>query len=173
MGRRPFVAKKAGLMNLAEYSDEELLESGRESIKAEQWGRSQVFLQEYFDRHLARGENVPASGLASVALSLGHNKEIPRGLELCKRAQIADSRNPYIFWCLAKLQLLNRTPKDAIDTVERGLRASPDNFILLRLRKKLGVRQQPPLPFLHRNHGLNVRLGKWMHRIKGNTPAVA
>ncbi len=160
-------------MELAEYSDEELLESGRDSIKIEQWSRSQFFLKEYFDRHLARGENVPASGLASVALSLGYNKELRRGLELCKRAQIADPRNPYIFWCLARLQILNRTPKDAIETVDRGLRASPDNFVLLRLRKKLGVRQPPPLPFLHRNHLLNVRLGKWMHRIKGTSAAVA
>ena len=160
-------------MDLTEYSDEELLEAGREGLKMENWERAKAFLSEYFDRHLARAESVPASGLASFALSLGHSKETRRGLELCKRAHISDPRNPYIFWCLAKLHLLNRARKEAIETVERGLRASPDNFILLRLRKQLGVRQPPPLPFLQRNHGLNIKLGRLMHRLKGHAAAVA
>ncbi len=43
--------------------------------------------------------------------------------------------------------------------------------MLLRMRKKLGVRQPPPLPFLDRKHGLNVKLGRLMHRFKGH-PAV-
>jgi uncharacterized protein HemY len=160
-------------MELGEYSDEELLEAGRESVKIEQWGRAKTFLSEYFDRRMAHAEAMPASALASLALSLGHTQELRRGLELCKRAQISDQRNPYIFWCMAKLQLLNRSRKDAIETVEKGLRAAPDNFILLRLRKKLGVRQAPPLPFLHRDHRLNIRLGRLMHRLKGTAAAVA
>jgi hypothetical protein len=160
-------------MDLTEYSDEELLEDGRESLKMEQWERGKGFLKEYFDRHLARGQAVPASGLASFALSLGHTRELRRGVELCKRARISDPRNPYIFWCMAKLQLLDRSRKDAIETVERGLRATPDNFILIRLRKQLGVRQAPPLPFLDRNNGLNVRLGRLMHRLRGTAAAFA
>jgi hypothetical protein len=159
-------------MDLAEYSEEELLEAGREAIKAEQWPRAKTFLSAYFDRYMARNETVPASGLASYALVIGHNNELRRGVELCKKAQNADPRNAYIYWCLASLNLLNRSRKDAIDTVDRGLRVAPDNFILLRMRKKLGVRQPPPLPFLGRNHGLNVRLGRLMRRIKGNAAAL-
>ena len=159
--------------DLKEYSDEELLEAGRESVKIEQWARAKAFLQEYFDRRMAQGQPIPATALASVGLSLGHCNELRRGLELCKRAQISDPRNPYIWWCLAKLQLLSRSRKEAIESIERGLRASPDNFVLLRLRKQLGVRQPPPLPFLNRNHGLNVRLGRLMHRLKGSAAAVA
>jgi hypothetical protein len=160
-------------MELGEYSDEDLLEAGRASIKIEQWGRAKTFLTEYFDRRMARAETVSPSALASLALSLGHSQELRRGLELCKRAQISDPRNPYVFWCMAKLQLMSRSRKEAIDTIERGLRASRGNFILLRLRRQLGVRQPPPLPFLHRNHRLNVRLGRLMHRLKGSTAAVA
>lgn len=160
-------------MDLSEYSDGELLEAGRESLKLEQWERAKAFLTEYFDRHLSRGEAVPAAGLASFALSLGHTKELRRAVELCKRALISDPRNPYIFWCMANLHLLGRSRKDAIDSVERGLRAAPENFMLLRMRKKLGVRQSPPLPFLQRNHGLNVTLGRLMHRLRGNVAAVA
>lgn len=159
-------------MDLEEYSEEELLEAGREAIKRDQWPRALTFLSAYFNRYTARGENVPASGLASYALSLGHSRQLVRGIELCKRAQNADPRNAHIYWCLAQLHLLSPSRKDAIEAVERGLRAVPDNFMLLRMRKRLGVRQPPPLPFLDRKHGLNVKLGRLMHRIKGHAPAM-
>jgi tetratricopeptide (TPR) repeat protein len=159
-------------MDLEEYSDEELLEDGREAVKLEQWPRAKTLLSAYVDRHHARGEAVPAAGLASYALSLGHARELHRALELCKRAQSADPRNPQIYWCLAQLYLLSPSRKDAIDAVERGLRASPDNFALLRMRKRLGVRQPPVLPFLDRRHPINLRLGRIIHRIKGNSPTL-
>jgi tetratricopeptide (TPR) repeat protein len=160
-------------MELAEYSEEELLEAGREAIKREQWPRATEFLSAYYDRYVSRSETVPASGLASFALCLGHGPQLKRGLELCKKAQHADPRNAQIYWALANLHLLARSRKDAIDAVERGLRATPDNFILLRMRRKLGVRQPPPLPFLDRKHALNVRLGRLMHRLKGNPASFA
>jgi hypothetical protein len=158
-------------MEFNEYSDEELLEAGREAVKREQWPRALQILGAYVARFTARGETVPASGLASYALSLGHSKELRRGLELCKRAQHADPRNPHIYWCLSQLYLLGGSRKDAIESVDRGLRAVTDNFLLMRLRRKLGVRQAPPIPFLNRKHRLNVRLGRLMHRMKGH-PAV-
>ena len=158
-------------MEFDAYSDEELLEAGREAVKREQWPRGLQILGSYVQRFTSRGETVPAAALASYSLCLGHNKELRRGLELCKRAQNADPRNPHIYWCLAQLALLGGSRKDAIEAVDRGLRAVPDNFVLLRLRKRLGVRQPTPIPFLDRKHRLNVRLGRLMHRMKGS-PAV-
>jgi len=158
-------------MDLREYSEEELLAAGREAIKREQWPRATEFLTAYYERYSSRGENVPASGLASYALCLGHSPQWKRGLELCKKAQHADPRNPYIYWALANLYLLGRSRKEALEAVEKGLRAAPDNFILLRMRRKLGVRQPLPLPFLDRKHGLNIRLGRLMHRLRGNAAA--
>ena len=160
-------------MDLAEYSDEELLEAGREAVKREQWPRAKEFLFAYTERYTARRETVPASGLASYALCLAHGKESRRALELARQAQHADPRNAHIYWCLAQIHLLVRSRKEAIDIVERGLRAAPDNFLLLRMRKRLGVRQSPPLPFLDRRHALNVRLGRIIHKLKGTSPAFA
>jgi tetratricopeptide (TPR) repeat protein len=154
-------------MDVDEYSDEELLEAGREAAKREHWPQALQFLGGYVERFTARGVTIPASGLASYALALGHNRELRRALELCKRAQNSDPRNPHIYWCLSQLLLLGGSRKDAIEAVERGLRAVPDNFLLLRLRRRLGVRQPPPIPFLNRKHRLNVRLGRLMHRMKG------
>jgi tetratricopeptide (TPR) repeat protein len=155
-------------MEIDEYSDEELLEAGRDAVKREQWPRGLQLLGAYVQRFTSRGETVPASALASYSLCLGYGKELRRGIELCKRAQNADPRNPHIYWCLAQLHLLGGSRKDAIEAVERGLRAVPDNFVLLRLRKRLGVRQPLPIPFLDRKHRLNIRLGRLMHRMKGH-----
>lgn len=155
-------------MELEEYSDEELLEAGREAVKREQWAKAATFMSAYVDRFAARAQRPPAGAVATFALCLGHTHELRRGLELAKRAQVSDPRNPNVYWCLAQLHLLGGSRKDAIETVERGLRAAPDNFALLRMRKRLGVRQPTPLPFLARNHGLNVRLGRLMHKLRGH-----
>jgi tetratricopeptide (TPR) repeat protein len=165
MGPAPSGA--GGSMEFQEYSDEELLESGREATKREQWPQAREFLSEYVRRFSARRENVPASAMASYALSLAQTKEGRLALDLCRKAQYADPRNPHIYWCLAQTHLLARSRKDAIEAVEKGLRASPDNFVLLRMRRRLGVRQPPPLPFLGRQHALNVRLGRIIHKLKG------
>jgi len=158
-------------MDLQEYSDEELLEAGREAAKREQWSQCRELLGEYVRRFSARHENVAASAMASYGLALAQTKDGRLGLELCRKAQYADPRNPHIFWCLAQIHLLARSRKEAIEAVEKGLRASPDNFVLLRMRRRLGVRQPPPLPFLGRQHSLNVRLGRIIHKLKG-APAV-
>ena len=158
-------------MDLREYTDEELLEAGREAAQREQWAQARELLGEYVRRFSARHENVPTSAMASYALALAQTKDGRLGLELCRKAQYADPRNPHIFWCLAQIHLLARSRKEAIEAVEKGLRASPDNFVLLRMRRRLGVRQPPPLPFLGRQHSLNVRLGRIIHKLKGS-PAI-
>src|SRR3954464_13378912 len=126
-------------MELDEYSDEELLESGREAVKREQWQRGVEFMSAYVDRWPARRESAPAGAIANYALCLGHTHEIRRGLELARRAKHGAPRPPCVYRCLAQLYLLARSRKEAIETVERGLRAAPDNFVLLRMRKRLGV----------------------------------
>jgi hypothetical protein len=155
-------------MELEGYSDEELLEAGREAVKREQWSRGATIMSAYVDRWTARRQSPPAGAVATYALCLGHTREVRRGLELAKRAQISDPRNPNVYWCLAQIHLLNGSRREAIEAVERGLRSAPDNFALLRLRKRLGVRQPLPLPFLARDHKLNVRLGRLMHRLRGH-----
>lgn len=155
-------------MELEEYSDEELLEAGRDAVKREQWKQAATLMSAYVDRWVARRSPPPAGAVATYALCLGHTHELQRGLELAKRSQRSDPRNPNVYWCLAQLYMLARSRKDAIETVERGLRVAPDNFVLLRMRKRLGVRQPPPLPFLARHHKLNVRLGRLMHKLRGH-----
>lgn len=153
-------------MEIAGYSDEDLLERGRDALKLEQWPRATELHAQYLERFRRRGEDVPAGALASYGLCLGHGGDLRRGLDLAKRAAVADPRNAHVYWCLAQLHLLVPSRQNAIEAIERGLRASPDNFVLLRMRKKLGMRQPILIPFLKRDHAINVRLGRALHRLR-------
>ena len=153
-------------MSLDELDEEELLRQGREALKLERHEQARDFLAAYCERLTKRDAPVAAGVLASYALSLGHTRALKEGVQICLRALAADRRNPHVYWSLAQLYILAGTKKKAVDAVGEGLRFSPEHRGLLRIRKELGIRQSPPIRFLPRNSGVNVRLGKAIHRLK-------
>jgi tetratricopeptide (TPR) repeat protein len=156
-------------VNLGEWTDEELLQKGREALRVEQYARATELLAEHCDRLTREGKVVSPGVLASYALSLGYTRRLKEGLALCQKAVAADRRNPHVYWSLARLSLLAGLRKKALEAVETGLRLAPENPALLRIREELGVRQTPPIRFLPRKSTLNVRLGKAIHRLKSPT----
>ena len=162
-------------MDLAEYSDEELLEAGREAVKREQWPRAEaVSVGAYVDRYTAARRGDAGLGPGELrALPRPTHGSPKRGLELASKAQHADPRN-------AAHLLVHRAdpPARPSRARTRSTRSSGacaplrTTSVLLRMRKRLGVRQAPPLPFLDRRHALNVRLGRIMHKIKGTSPSM-
>jgi hypothetical protein len=56
--------------------------------------------------------------------------------------------------------------KKAVDTAEAGLKLVPEHDDLLEVRKSLGVRSRPPVPFLDRSNPVNVNLGQARHAKK-------
>ena len=54
-----------------------------------------------------------------------------------------------------------------LDAIERGLAVDARNLDLLRLKVGVGVRRLPVIPFLHRDHPINVSLGRLRHQMKG------
>ena len=155
-------------MSVQERDEEELLRLGREALKREQFVQAREFLAEYCERLSKRGTPLPPGVLASYALALGNTRGLKEAVELCLRALELDRRNPHVYWSLAQLYMLGDSKKRAIEAIADGLRFSPDHRGLLALRDGLGVRRPPPVPFLPRNSGLNVRLGKAIHKLKGS-----
>ena len=153
-------------MDLQEFSDEEVLERGREALKLERYAQAVEVFVEYCDRLRQQGAAVPPGVLASYAVALGHTRRLKEGIEICLKALSADRRNPHIAYCLAQLYVLADSKRKAIDVVERGLRRSPDHRGLLRIRQQLGVRQSPPIPFLPRRNPVNVKLGRAIRKRK-------
>ena len=56
--------------------------------------------------------------------------------------------------------------KKAIETAEAGLKVLPDHDALIKVRRELGVRSRPSVPFLDRAHPINVSLGQARHAKK-------
>jgi hypothetical protein len=86
------------------------------------------------------------------------------GLNFCRHAAGLETIDADVFLNLALAELKFRHRKRACKAVELGLAVDPRHAGLQKLRRKLGVRRQPCLPFLKRENPLNKWLGKATYR---------
>jgi len=102
-----------------------------------------------------------ASGLSYFGLCLALvQKQYKNGIDLCKRAIDLEFYNGDHYANLARVYLAQGNRKKAVDTAEQGLKLVPEHDELLEVRKELGVRARPPVPFLDRSNPVNVSLGQ-------------
>lgn len=108
-----------------------------------------------------------AAGLSYFGLALALvKKEYKAAIELCKRAIDLEFYNGDHYANLTKVYLAAGKRKQAVDTADSGLKLQPDNEQLLAARRALGVRSRPAVPFLKREHPINVSLGQQRHAKK-------
>jgi hypothetical protein len=86
------------------------------------------------------------------------------GVQLCDQALRAGGLDPELLLNLARVHLALNQRDRVVQVVGRGLELWPDDPRLLAARAALGNRQDPVVPFLSRNHRLNVLLGRLRHR---------
>lgn len=82
------------------------------------------------------------------------------GLRLCKHSVEVEFYQPENYVNLARTYLLMDARRSAIDAIERGLKIDHQNADLLELRREVGNRLDPVLPFLSRSSPVNRLLGK-------------
>jgi len=152
-----------------DLSDEELARLGREQLRHGRYALASEILSAYCSRMIAQDRAIGASVMAGYGLAIGMTGNLQEGLATCQRALSTDRRNPDIWAALARLTLLSGDRRKAYDAVARGLRLAPRNKELLDLRRSLGVRRSPPVPFLDRGHPVNVRIGRVLKRLKGGS----
>jgi hypothetical protein len=90
---------------------------------------------------------------------------IREGLRLCEKAielSFYDSDN---YYNLARIHQLRGNRRAINKTIEAGLKVDPEHAGLLAMKRKLGERRSPVLPFLKRSHPMNVFLGRMRHRL--------
>ncbi len=92
-------------------------------------------------------------------------QRVQEGLRLCQHAMKLEFYQAENYLNLARTQLLARQRRAAVRTVAGGLRIEPDHAQLLELRREIGVRRQPVLPFLRRTNPLNLLLGRLRHAL--------
>ena len=56
--------------------------------------------------------------------------------------------------------------KKAIEILDQGSKSHPDDESLFAVRRELGIRSRPPVPFLERSNPINVSLGQARHARK-------
>jgi tetratricopeptide (TPR) repeat protein len=108
-----------------------------------------------------------ATGLSYFGLCLALvQKKFKPAIDLCKRAIELQFYNVDHYANLARVYVAAGNRKKALETVEQGLKPHPEDEVLLEVRRQLGVRAKPPVPFLDRAHPINVTLGQARHAKK-------
>jgi len=108
-----------------------------------------------------------ATGLSYFGLCLALvEKKIKPSIDLCKRAIELQFYNVNHFANLARVYAAAGNRKKAIETLEQGSKTHPDDDSLLAVRRELGIRARPPVPFLERSNPINVTLGQARHAKK-------
>ena len=87
------------------------------------------------------------------------------GLRLCRHAVKEEFYEADNHYNLARVHMLDNDRKSAVASIERGLRLNPEHPGLLDFKREVGIRRNPVLGFLDRNHPLNVLLGRIRHGV--------
>ena len=108
--------------------------------------------------------NKAAAGLSYFGLCLALvQKKYKPAIDLCKRAIELQFYSAEHHANLARVYVAAGNRKKAMESLEAGLKIHPEDDYLLAVRKTLGVRARPAVPFLDRSNPINVSLGKARH----------
>jgi tetratricopeptide (TPR) repeat protein len=114
-----------------------------------------------------------AGGLSYFGLTLAMmQKKFKPAIDLCRRAIDLEFYNGDHYANLARVYVAAGNRKKAMETLEQGLKLAPEHEYLVRVRKSLGVRSRPAVPFLDRSHPINVTLGQARHAKKASADPV-
>ncbi len=116
---------------------------------------------------------VPALCYSYLGYGLArHGGQIKKGLRLCKHALKLEFFQPESYVNLARTAMLSKRHRyQAAKAILDGLEIDPEHPDLLELRKQLGIRRQPVVPFLPRGNVLNRILGSMRHEVTRRDPA--
>lgn len=111
-------------------------------------------------------DELPSEYFAYLGYGIARFEDrVREGLRLCERAV---KREFYVvdnYAMLARTALLANNRRKAVVAIERGLAIDRQDQSLLKLRRDIGVRRPPVLPFLSRESALNRLLGRLRHAI--------
>jgi len=108
-----------------------------------------------------------ASGLSYFGLCLALvEKRIKPAIDLCKRAIELQFYNVDHYANLARVYTAAGNRKKALEILDQGAKSHPDDESLLAVRRELGIRSRPPVPFLERSNPINISLGQARHAKK-------
>lgn len=96
-----------------------------------------------------------------------HKGERKAGLSFCQRAIDRHPDNPRHYLVLAMAWFVVGFPNKALDILERGHKVDPNYEPIISAFRDIERRRLPVLPFLSRDHRMNIWLGRIRHRFTG------
>ena len=143
-----------------------LCEDGIAACRRGEWQEGVQILYQMVTTHWL-ADDVPSLAYSYLGYGRAYLGDGYReGLRLCKVGVKRGSYEPENYLNLARTCLLRDRRRLAVNVLERGLRVSPRNRALVKLRDSLGYRRPPVIVFLDRSHPLNRELGKLRHRLE-------
>ena len=97
------------------------------------------------------------------------DKKYREGLKLCKHAVKIQYYEPDNFLNLARVHLLTHDRDEALAALRTGLGLDSSHRGLIRLWREVGVRDNPPIPFLSRHNPINRALASLRKSPKGGS----
>lgn len=141
-------------------------EAAVEICRSGDWARGMTILAELV-KERGLSEHIP--GVAYSFLGYGiarYQKQVKEGLRLCEHAVRAQFYHPDCHLNLARVHILAKNRKGAVNAIAQGLALDPRNPALRKLHNEIGVRKRPVIGFLSRNNPVNRTLGKLRRQMK-------
>jgi tetratricopeptide (TPR) repeat protein len=108
-----------------------------------------------------------ADGLSYLGLCLALvEKNYDGAIDLCQRAIEMRPGETAHYVNLVRVYVAAGKRKQAVSLCDDALKILPSDDRILALRQELGVRAQPPVPFLSRENPINQALGRTRHAKK-------
>jgi len=94
-----------------------------------------------------------------------YERRVKEGLALCQHSIKVQFYEPENYVNLAKVHLLARNRRKAVDALTRALKLNSSHPGARALAKEIGWRRPPVIPFLSRSNVLNQLLGKMRYQL--------
>ena len=143
------------------FESKELFDKAEASIRRGNFSRAAEFLKSA----LKIDPDNPVY-LSHLGLCIGLNGNKLEGEEICRKAIQLSSKNPVLHVNLGRVLVAQNRRRDAWECFTRAYKMDNTNAPAALELSRMGVRKKPALPFLSRNHPLNIRLGKLRYKIR-------
>ena len=95
-----------------------------------------------------------------------YERRVKEGLALCQHSIKLQFYEPENYLNLARVQLLARNRRKAVEALNRALKLNASNPGAIALAREIGWRRRPVIPFLSRSNFLNRLLGRLSYRLR-------
>jgi tetratricopeptide (TPR) repeat protein len=153
---------------------EECFRQGMRLLDGGQFREALSFFRSSFDQDLRQnGKHTQARYLSYYGLCLCVLRtDFKNGLRYCRTATEMEGYCPMIWWNLGRVAWLRGRRSVAHRAFRQALALEPDHAGVQRDLEKMGIRREPTMSFLAREHPVNVCFGKLRARVKGRVRAV-